>query len=88
MKNYIGYLDYENIENMPDYYIASHEYIFFLHDHCAKLLVEFDKSNISELGLDYLLDKYEEKTGSSPLDIIDVLTFYKKIILMHRIIIF
>ncbi|MBN6534182.1 hypothetical protein JZM39_00175 [Acinetobacter pittii] len=78
MKNYIGYLDYENIENIPDYYIASHEYIFFLHDHCAKLLVEFDKSNISELGLDYLLDKYEEKTGSSPLDIIDVLTFYKK----------
>ncbi|WPP56695.1 hypothetical protein SOI69_05370 [Acinetobacter pittii] len=79
MKNYIGYLDYENIKNIPDYYIASHEYIFFLHDHCAKLLVEFQKNNISEIGIDYLLERYQEHTGNTSVDIVDVLAFYKKL---------
>lgn len=78
MKNYIGYLDYKNITNIPSRYVSSHEYIFFLHDHCAKLLVEFDKSNVSEIGLDYLLDRYQEENGTSSIDIIDVLTFYKE----------
>ncbi|QPF39125.1 hypothetical protein H0S58_06525 [Acinetobacter sp. TTH0-4] len=78
MKNYIGYLEYKNVTNIPSCYVPSHEYIFFLHDNCAKILVEFESSNISEIGLDYLIDKYLEKTGNSDFNIIDILTYYKK----------
>jgi len=50
LKNYIGYLDYKNITNIPSCYVSSHEYIFFLHDHCAKLLVEFEKVTFQKLA--------------------------------------
>ncbi|MEK7738665.1 MAG: hypothetical protein AAB326_01335, partial [Pseudomonadota bacterium] len=77
MKNHIGYLEYKNVINIPSRYVPSHEYIFFLHDNCAKILVEFESSNISEIGLDYLIDKYLEKTGNSDFNIIDILAYYK-----------
>ncbi len=78
MRNYVGYLPFENIQNIPSKYIASHEYIFFLHDQCAKLLVEYDSSNIEEVGLDKLIEAYHVKFENNNSDIIEVLQFFRE----------
>lgn len=77
MKNYIGYLSYENIQNIPAKHIPSHEYIFFLHDNCLKLLVEYESSNVSDIALDTIVEIYNQKFQDNDSDIIEILQFCK-----------
>ncbi|WP_026470858.1 hypothetical protein [Alkanindiges illinoisensis] len=78
MKNYISYLPFENIKNIPSKHISSYEYIFFLHDQCAKLLIEYGSSNIDEVGLDELIEAYSINFKNNDFDIVEVLQFFKE----------
>ncbi len=77
MKNYIGYLPYKNIQNIPSQYIPTHEFIFFLHDQCASLLVQYEQSNIDEIGIDTIVEAYSNKFPNNDSDIIEILNFFR-----------
>lgn len=77
MRNYIGYLPYENIQNIPTKHVPSHEYIFFLHDNCAKLLVEYESGNVDKITLDKIIEIYNKKFKNNNSDIIEILQFCK-----------
>lgn len=75
MKNYIGYLPYENIQNIPSQHVPTHEFIFFLHDQCASLLVQYEQSNIAKIGIDTIVEAYSNKFPNNDSDIIEILQF-------------
>lgn len=75
MKNYIGYLPYENIQNIPSQHVPTHEFIFFLHDQCASLLVQYEQSNIDKSGIDTIVEAYSNKFPNNDSDIIEILQF-------------
>lgn len=75
MKNYIGYLPYENIQNIPSQHVPAHEFIFFLHDQCASLLVQYEQSNIAKIGIDTIAEAYSNKFPNNDSDIIEILQF-------------
>ena len=75
MKNYIGYLSYESIQNIPNQHVSTHEFIFFLHDQCASLLVQYEQSQIDEIGIDKIVGAYSEKFPEHNADIIEILQF-------------
>lgn len=77
MKNYIGYLPYENIQNIPSKYIPTHEFIFFLHDQCVNLLTEYEQSNLDEIGIDKIIEAYSQKFPDHNADIIEILQYCK-----------
>lgn len=75
MKHYIGYLPYESIQNIPSRYVPTHEFIFFLHDHCANLLVQYEQSQINEIGIEEIVEAYSKKFPDHNSDIIEILQF-------------
>lgn len=75
MKNYIGYLPYEDVQNIPSQHIPTHEFIFFLHDQCANLLVQYEQSQIDEIGIDKIVEAYSNKFPDHNADIIEILQF-------------
>ena len=75
MKNYIGYLPYENIQNIPSQHVPAHDFIFFLHDQCANLLVQYEQSNIAKIGIDTIVEAYSNKFPNNDSDIIEILQF-------------
>lgn len=77
MKNYIGYLPYENIENIPRQHVPTHEFLFYLHDQCLNLLIEYEQSQIDEIGIDKIVEAYSEKFPDNDSDIIEILEFYR-----------
>lgn len=75
MKNYIGYLPYENIQNIPSQHVPTHEFMFFLHDQCASLMVQYEQSNIDTIGVDEIVKAYSIKFPDNNSDIVEILQF-------------
>lgn len=75
MKNYIGYLPFENIQNIPSKHVPTHEFLFYLHDQCLSLLIQYEQSQIHKIGLDEIVKAYSEKFPDHNSDIIEILQF-------------
>lgn len=77
MKNCIGYLPFENTQNIPSQHVPTHEFLFYLHDQCASLLVQYEQSEIHKIGLNKMIEAYSEKFPEHDSDIIEILQFYR-----------